>query len=367
MVLVWSALFVCLFFERAHSGAHGFTPPAFSFTPPLSNSDLRSALKSKTIVFMGDSVTRYQYLNLAYFVERGKWLDPLLTDEELEANPCCEKSIKNRTWEKFYLITNSGLHGNELCDCWRKDVPTMLENRRYYHPKLKTHLIFIWFGIGPIRMRQNFASFPFHRLGNLFHPSNQKQIPKIFDTFTVAKIVENVTMSFNPDFFFLNWGHHRNYSFASPDGHLLYHELTTTLTKLKSSGLYKTRFFFKQTNPSCVLPFLDLNHFILSCSLRLEDFYDPQILSNKLIEENHLERFDINHYITLLSRALPSFRDPLTGHYIISNSTPIEKVYPLYWDRVHPHCWVMNQLNHVLIATYFTSSKFDGVRLDKIT
>jgi hypothetical protein len=67
--------------------------------------------------------------------------------------------------------------------------------------------------------------------------------------------------------------------------------------------------------------------------------------------------------IHLLARALPSFHDPLTGALILNETTPIEQAYPLYWDRLHPHCWVMTQLNRVLIANYFTSSRFDGVAL----
>jgi hypothetical protein len=93
---VWGNLFVCLF-----SLTHGFNPPSFSFTPSLSRSDLRSALRKKTIVFIGDSVTRYQYLNLAFFLERGKWPGPLLTDEEMDGNPCCEKSFKDLIWKDF--------------------------------------------------------------------------------------------------------------------------------------------------------------------------------------------------------------------------------------------------------------------------
>jgi hypothetical protein len=359
---LWN-LFVCLFCLT-----HGFNPPSFSFTPSLSRSDLRSALRKKTIVFIGDSVTRYQYLNLAFFLERGKWPGPLLTDEEMDGNPCCEKSFKDLIWERFYFQTNSALHGNELCDCWRVDGPNMIENRRYYHPKLKTHLIFIWFGTAPIHMRQDFASFPFRHLGNLYLPSNQKLIPTIFDTFTVAKIVENATMSFNPNFLFLNWGHHHTYYSDTPGGRLVYHELATTLNKLKSSGLYQTRFIFKKTSPFCISPVYSLNHSILSCSLQpKDDPYDPKLLCNKLIEQRHMESFDINYYITLLSRALPSFRDPFTGQRTISAFTPIEEAYPLYWDTIHPHCWVMTQLNRVLIATYFTSSKFDGVSSGMLT
>jgi hypothetical protein len=81
----------------------------------------------------------------------------------------------------------------------------MIENRRYYNPQLKTHLIFIWYGTAPTRMRQDFDHFPFRRLCDMFDPSCQSRIPEMFDTFTIGKIVENVTISFNPHFLLMNW------------------------------------------------------------------------------------------------------------------------------------------------------------------
>lgn len=176
-----------------------------------------------------------------------------------------------------------------------------------------------------------------------------------------------MTITFNPHLLFINWGHHRTYTFESPEGRLVYNELAQTLQELKSSGLYRTRFIFKTTNPPCIHPFYDNKKNVLTCTLQQpDDPYDPQLVSNKLIQHQHLERFDIHYYITLLYRALPSFRDPRSGKRNISPSTPIQQTYPLYWDNIHPHCWVMTELNRFLIATYFTSSQFDGVRLKKI-
>jgi hypothetical protein len=88
---------------------HGLTPPSFTFTPRLSSSSFRSALKSKSIVFIGDSVTRYQYLNLSFFLERGKWPHPFVTDDIRKGNPCCEKSFQNLSWSFFYSETNAAL------------------------------------------------------------------------------------------------------------------------------------------------------------------------------------------------------------------------------------------------------------------
>jgi len=39
----------------------------------LQHSGVRQCLRNRRIVFIGDSLTRYQYLNLAHFVARGRW------------------------------------------------------------------------------------------------------------------------------------------------------------------------------------------------------------------------------------------------------------------------------------------------------
>ena len=45
---------------------------------PLAHSrdDARDALDSLHVLMLGDSLTRYQYLSLAYFIESGNWSSP---------------------------------------------------------------------------------------------------------------------------------------------------------------------------------------------------------------------------------------------------------------------------------------------------
>lgn len=71
--------------------------------------------------FIGDSLTRYQYLNLVYFLETGMW-----RSEEPE------NSLENKhsSWNDFYATTNQRLAGHEICDCFR-GVTSAIENRYY--------------------------------------------------------------------------------------------------------------------------------------------------------------------------------------------------------------------------------------------
>ncbi len=39
--------------------------------------DARQCLSGKRLVFVGDSLTRYQYIVLVYWLERGKWPAPM--------------------------------------------------------------------------------------------------------------------------------------------------------------------------------------------------------------------------------------------------------------------------------------------------
>lgn len=53
------------------------------------------------LVMIGDSITRYQYLSLAYFLRHGRWFDPNKT----QAHLVNEKSFLG--WDNFYQATTN--------------------------------------------------------------------------------------------------------------------------------------------------------------------------------------------------------------------------------------------------------------------
>ena len=63
--------------------------PILKIKPFLSDISLRLQLKNKKIIFIGDSVTRYQYLNLIFFLERKSFLTSFFNDTNLPGSPCC--------------------------------------------------------------------------------------------------------------------------------------------------------------------------------------------------------------------------------------------------------------------------------------
>ena len=73
---------------------------------------VKDKLRGKSIVFIGYSLSRYQYLNLVYFLATGKWSSPHSRNEH-------EK--EHALWQSFYSTT-AQRNRNEICDCYRRGV-----------------------------------------------------------------------------------------------------------------------------------------------------------------------------------------------------------------------------------------------------
>lgn len=88
---------------------------------------LASCLRGKTIVFIGDSVTRYQYLNMVYFLATGRWVSE---------DPYNENEHMWPSWPDFHMGTSLRLGCVEYCDCHRNKTDLGRENRFYSNCKL---------------------------------------------------------------------------------------------------------------------------------------------------------------------------------------------------------------------------------------
>lgn len=107
------------------------------------------------LFMMGDSIMRYQYLSLAYFLRWGKWFDPHIEDHHLVN----EKSFHDN-WTEFYNTTNSWLRPYEICDCFRDDSLDKrsypdTENHFFFDPSRNNTVIFVfaWGHINPAHGR----------------------------------------------------------------------------------------------------------------------------------------------------------------------------------------------------------------------
>ena len=100
---------------------------------------LASKLRGLNVAFIGDSLTRYQYIALCHFLEHKSWVA-----DEWRPNPLLEKTHK--TWHGFYNVTNKVLAPHEQCDCFRpekSDRDKWYENRYYYNKEANVSVTYI--------------------------------------------------------------------------------------------------------------------------------------------------------------------------------------------------------------------------------
>lgn len=123
--MILSSLFVIIFFF-GNSQSNKISV-IYDENGPLLH-ELRNKLRNKSLIFIGDSLTRYQYLNLVGFLHTGYW--------KFE-KPLSEWEKEFETWEEFFHVTSSRLGENEICDCHREhrvynlDDYNIRENRVY--------------------------------------------------------------------------------------------------------------------------------------------------------------------------------------------------------------------------------------------
>jgi len=123
------------------------TTSATDSTPPDSNDTRPSGLR---LVLIGDSITRYQYLSLAYFLRHGHWFDPEQKPHLVNQNTFMRRASKGQGWIRFFNKTNQLLAPMEQCDCFRARWPNIkavdgnvMENRYFHDPHRNNSLAYI--------------------------------------------------------------------------------------------------------------------------------------------------------------------------------------------------------------------------------
>ena len=161
-------------------------------------------LSGKTITFIGDSLTRYQYLNLIHFFHTNSWIQ---RNNELANEKLWE------SWEDFHHVTNFRFGCQEICDCYRKD--TQRENRHYYDFEYNFTINFYFNVLTPMGAnylssgsiaasieRQCKSISELHSQHSKYIPNTLKVFNNIFD-FLTQMIQPN-----KPDFLIFNSGFH---------------------------------------------------------------------------------------------------------------------------------------------------------------
>ena len=84
----------------------------------------RNFLENKTLVMVGDSLMRYQYLNLIHSLYTNSW-------DESEY-PHLEHEKEWIDWKHFLLGSTNRFGCREICDCYRYNNKNVRENRHYF-------------------------------------------------------------------------------------------------------------------------------------------------------------------------------------------------------------------------------------------
>jgi len=104
---------------------------------------IRERPRNLRLIFLGDSITRYQYLSLTYFLRHGKWFDFNVKDQNnlVHAHSFHHPLHPSEDWNEFFLQSNRMLYPMEVCDCLRSwDGGTLLE-RRYFYDRSRNNMV----------------------------------------------------------------------------------------------------------------------------------------------------------------------------------------------------------------------------------
>jgi len=104
---------------------------------------IRERPRNLRLVFLGDSVTRYQYLSLAYFLRHGRWFDHNITDHNnlVNAHSFHHSMHPDEDWNEFFWQSNRMLYPMEACDCLRSWDGNVLVERRYFFDKENNNMM----------------------------------------------------------------------------------------------------------------------------------------------------------------------------------------------------------------------------------
>lgn len=105
------------------------------------------------LVMLGDSVDRYQYLSLVYYLRWGRWFHGK-TNREQGAPPTFRSYLFHEkdggTWNDYMAASTKLLHPYGACDCYREGTKGAYEhnrtseNRFYYDKEQDNAVAFLW-------------------------------------------------------------------------------------------------------------------------------------------------------------------------------------------------------------------------------
>lgn len=118
--------------DQGHWEAPDSSSPVY-IPPPHCTFDREAALDclaGEHVLVLGDSFSRFRYLNLAQLMRNGWRVTPRNVTP-----PSAPSEVSWQDWEGFYRATSS--RAGDACDCFRAGnvMPTIVENRYWFGPR----------------------------------------------------------------------------------------------------------------------------------------------------------------------------------------------------------------------------------------
>lgn len=115
---------------------------------------VRPRPRNLQLVFVGDSLMRYQYLSLVHWLRFGRWPDTgTHADSLIHAHSYHHEWHPHDDWNEFFLHSNRLLQPNEICDCWREVIESNttnqqstsieIERRYFFEPIMNNRIVYI--------------------------------------------------------------------------------------------------------------------------------------------------------------------------------------------------------------------------------
>eukprot|EP01041_Mallomonas_annulata_P006016 gene6016-12128_t len=230
-----------------------------NITSVRDNNAAKTLLRDQRLVFIGDSLTRYQYLNLVHFLFTNIWLSPYPRNEiERDWAPY-------GGWGTFFKGTSSRLGCLETCDCLRVEKDLGHEVRHYHDPiyNISIHF-FLW--LAP----RNIAGFLNIPLSNESYRDCMFGLPVKNDSkFTfnhyIFEFLDQFIRPLNPHIIIINQGIWPDNEFRNK---FFFHKILQTLSEITLLPIWKTTTAIPDLNPEETK--------ITSCTYENENFPGPE-------------------------------------------------------------------------------------------
>jgi len=118
---------------------------------------IKNMLANKRVVLIGDSLTRYQYMNLIHALHFNSWRISRPPHIEVETEWDVDNWAGEKEWKNYFKSSSLRFGCAEICDCYRINSPGFVkcrENRHYYNSDFNFSIsMLLW--LPPNRIKLN--------------------------------------------------------------------------------------------------------------------------------------------------------------------------------------------------------------------